>query len=146
MMLTNAGIFLRGLDLRKYFWYPKRKLGITMHSLENAWLAVSGQHGGRTCPFWLRNFILFIVFIWSFTCEIFIWKWPIYYSSCTPLRFDSSVSSLEVITDRKQVNSTRRLGRHIGFSTSRKGLLRFQSELSSQFNFQFSVNSTDQMW
>ena len=39
----------------------------------------------------------------------------LYYFSCTPLRFDSSASSLEVITDHKQVNSTRRLGRHIGF-------------------------------
>ena len=36
-MLTNTGIFLRGLklpeevDLSKYSWYPKRKLGVTMH-------------------------------------------------------------------------------------------------------------------
>ena len=36
-MLTNTGIFLRGLklsgkkkDLSKYSWYPKRKLGVTM--------------------------------------------------------------------------------------------------------------------
>ena len=41
MMLTNTGIFLRGLklypekvDLSKYSWYPKRKLGVTMHFLE----------------------------------------------------------------------------------------------------------------
>ena len=37
VMLTNTGIFLRGLnypekvDLSKYSWYPKRKLGVTMH-------------------------------------------------------------------------------------------------------------------
>ena len=37
LMLTNTGIFLRGLnnpekvDLSKYSWYPKRKLGVTMH-------------------------------------------------------------------------------------------------------------------
>ena len=32
-MLTNTGIFLRDLkvDLSKYSWYPKRKLGVTMH-------------------------------------------------------------------------------------------------------------------
>ena len=35
-MLTNTGIFLRGLklekvDLSKYSWYPKRKLGLTMY-------------------------------------------------------------------------------------------------------------------
>ena len=40
VMLTNAGIFLRGLnyaekvDLSKYYWYPKRKLGVTMHYSE----------------------------------------------------------------------------------------------------------------
>ena len=40
VMLTNAGIFLRGLklaekvDLSKYSWYPKTKLGVAMHSLE----------------------------------------------------------------------------------------------------------------
>ena len=41
VMLNNAGIFLHGLkyaekvhvDLNKYSWYPKRKLGVTMHSL-----------------------------------------------------------------------------------------------------------------
>ena len=37
MVPTNTGIFLRGLnlygetELSKYFWYPKRKLGETMH-------------------------------------------------------------------------------------------------------------------
>ena len=36
VMLTNTVIFLRGLkpekvDLSKYSWYPKRKLGVTMH-------------------------------------------------------------------------------------------------------------------
>ena len=35
VMLTNTGIFLRGLklsgeSLSKYSWYPKRKLGLTM--------------------------------------------------------------------------------------------------------------------
>ena len=40
MMLTNTGILLRGLnypekvDLSKYSWYPKRKLGVTMHFSE----------------------------------------------------------------------------------------------------------------
>ena len=41
MMLTNTGIFLCGLklsrekvDLSKYSWYPKRKLGVTMHFSE----------------------------------------------------------------------------------------------------------------
>ena len=41
-MLTNAGIFLRGLKLcrerrssySKYSWYTERKLGVTMHSLQ----------------------------------------------------------------------------------------------------------------
>ena len=39
-MLTNTGIFLRGLnypekvDLSKYSWYSKRKLGVTMHFSE----------------------------------------------------------------------------------------------------------------
>ena len=37
LMLTNTGIFLRGLNnpekvnLSKYSCYPKRKLGVTMH-------------------------------------------------------------------------------------------------------------------
>ena len=37
---TNTGIFLRTLkypekeDLSKYSWYPKRKLGVTLHFLE----------------------------------------------------------------------------------------------------------------
>ena len=37
MMLTNTGIFLRGLKLSgesKYSWYPKRKLGVAVHFLE----------------------------------------------------------------------------------------------------------------
>ena len=40
-MLTNTGIFLRGLinypekvDLSEYSWYSKRKLGVTMHFCE----------------------------------------------------------------------------------------------------------------
>ena len=63
----------------------------------------------------------------------------LYYFSCTPLRFDSSVPSLEVITDHKQVNSTRRLGRHIGFRLRGKGYL------GSRVNYHHNSTSSFQL-
>ena len=63
----------------------------------------------------------------------------LYYFSCTPLRFDSSVSSLEVITDHKQVNSTRRLGRHLGFR------LRGMGYLGSRVNYHHDSTSSFQL-
>ena len=63
----------------------------------------------------------------------------LYYFSCTPLRFDSSVSSLEVITDYKQVNSTRRLGRRLGFR------LRGMGYFGSRVNYHHNSTSSFQL-
>ncbi|XP_068707911.1 uncharacterized protein [Montipora foliosa] len=60
----------------------------------------------------------------------------LYYFSCTPLRFDSSVSSLEVITDHKQVNSTRR---YIGFRLRGKGYF------GSRVNYHHNSTSSFQL-
>ena len=61
------------------------------------------------------------------------------YFSCTPLRFDSAVSSLDVITDHKQVNSTRRLGRHLGFR------LRGMGYLGSRVSYHHNSTSSFQL-
>ena len=54
-MLTKTGIFLRGLklseevDLSKYSWYPKRKMGVTMHFGEIIKIQFEKEHHTLLC-------------------------------------------------------------------------------------------------
>ena len=81
----------------------------------------------------------FLLLLFGLHPEKYLSGHSLYYFSCAPLRSGSSMSSLEVITGNKQVNSTRRLGRHLGCR------LRGMSYLGARVNYHHNSTSSFQL-
>lgn len=81
----------------------------------------------------------FLLFLFGLYPEKYLSGNNLYYFSCTPIRFGSSVSSLEVITSNVHVTSTRRLGRHLGCR------LRGMSYLGARVNYHHNSTSSFQL-
>ena len=66
-MLTNTGILVRGLKLSGetrswYSWYPKRKLGVTMHFIEIIKLQFEKERRTLLCILKLFTELIFFMY------------------------------------------------------------------------------------